>query len=443
MKLLKSNSVRKVLSNTSWLTIEKLIIMVVSLAVSVYLARELGPSNWGKLNYLLALVGLIGPFTSLGLNAIITRELVNDPSAIDKIMITSLVLRLAAGLLGIALCLVLAILFVGGHTKEFILILMLLLSSVFDSGKVVEFWFQARMENKYVSVMRICLRLLFAAAKILTVGLGGEFWMLVLVFAVEFAALGLGYIGLYYLRGGLLRLHMFDLKYGIALVRQSFWLVLSSIASVIYLKIDQVMLASMQNDAAVGIYAVAVRLSEVWFFFPTAFAAAVFPVLLNTRSGTQTQYQQQLQIVCDILFYGAIALTLCIVMVAPFFVNLLFGSAYNDSAAVLRIHVLGLSLVFMRALVSKWLIAESLLRFSLWAEGIGALTNVGLNLVLIPIYGYWGAAWATVISYVFSCYLCFWAFGETRPIAMIMTRSILLPINWHKSYRRRAPAPAY
>ena len=250
--------------------------------------------------------------------------------------------------------------------------------------------------------------------------------------------LGIGYIGLYYSRGGTLKFNLFDLGYGLRLVRQSFWLMLSTIASVIYLKIDQVMLASMKSDAAVGIYAVAVRLSEVWFFFPTAFAVAVFPVLLKTRKSVQNRYQQQLQIVCDVLLYSAIALTFCIVIVAPYFVNFLFGEAYSDSASVLSIHVLGLAFVFMRALVSKWLIAESLMRFSLWSEGLGAIINVALNIALIPTYSYWGAAWATVISYLFSCYLSFWLFKETRPIAKVMTRSIFLPFNWHKPYRRFA-----
>lgn len=427
---------RKVFTNTSWLASEKLIIMAISLIVSVYLARELGPSSWGKLNYLLALVSLMGPVASLGLNAIITRELVNEPDAIDKIMVTALVFRLVAGLVGAVLCVALAVLLVGGQTKEFALLLMLLLSSLFNSGKVVEYWFQARMENKYVSVLRVGVRLFFASAKVLTVALGAEFWLLVLVFSLEFAVLGLAYIGLYYGRGGVLKFGLFDFSYGLKLIKQSFWLILSSVASVIYLKIDQVMLASMKSDVAVGIYAVAVRLSEVWFFFPVAFTAAVFPVLLASRTAKPRRYQQQLQITCDLLLYGALALTLCVIAVAPFFVTLLFGDAYADSASVLHIHVLGLSFVFMRALVSKWLIAESLLRFSLWSEGLGAVSNVALNLLLIPVYGYWGAAWATVIAYSLSCYFCFWVFAETRPIAKVMTRSILLPINWRKPYRR-------
>lgn len=436
LSLSKSSIVRKVLSNTSWLTIEKIIIMGISLAVSVFLARALGPASWGKLNYLLALVTLLGPFTSLGLNAIVTRELVNRPDEVDKIMTTVIGLRLIGGVVGVVLCVLAVLMFMGQDAKELLLILMLLLSSLFNSGKVAEFWFQARMENKYVSIFRVSLRLVFAIAKVLTVLLGGAFWVLVLVFAIEFAVLGLGYIVLYLSRGGALAIKALDFSYGFGLVRQSFWLILSTMASVVYLKVDQIMLAKMQGDVAVGIYAVAVRLSEVWFFFPVAFAAALFPVLLKARANESARYQQQLQISCDLLLYSALVLTALVIVVGPFFVTKVFGADYTNSASVLSIHILGSSFVFMRALVSKWLIAESLLRFSLWSDGLGAITNVALNLILIPEYGYWGAAWATVLSYFVSCYLCFWVFAETRPIALIMTRSVLLPINWHKSFRR-------
>jgi len=432
----KSNIVRRVLSNTSWLTVEKIIIMGISLAVSVFLARSLGPAAWGELNYLLALVTLLGPFTSLGLNAIVTRELVNKPQQADKIMATVIALRFIGGVVGVVLCILAVIIFIGGGSNDLLLILMLLLSSLFNSGKVAEFWFQARMENKYVSIFRVSVRLAFALAKVLAVLLTSEFWVLVAVFAAEIAFLGLGYFALYLSRGGVLNIKSLDFSYGLGLVRQSYWLILSTMASVIYLKVDQIMLEKMKGDVSVGIYAVAVRLSEVWFFFPVAFAAAIFPVLLKVRSSDGARYRQQLQISCDLLFYSALALTVLVVVAAPWFVTTVFGVEYKNSASVLSIHILGASLVFMRALVSKWLIAESLLRFSLWSDGLGAISNVLLNLILIPQYGYWGAAWATVISYVISCYLCFWVFAETRPIALVMTRSMLLPINWHKAFRR-------
>ena len=82
----------------------------------------------------------------------------------------------------------------------------------------------------------------------------------------------------------------------------------------------------------------------------------------------------------------------------------------------------------MRALVSKWMLAEQLLVFSLVSHGLGAVVNVALNWVMIPWWGGMGAAIATVISYTIAAYGAFFIPPAARGMALIMTRSILLPI---------------
>jgi len=435
MWALRSPTVGRIFSNTSWLAGEKIVTMGVSLALSIFLARALGTEAWGRLNYLLAVVALIGPFTSLGLNSIVTREIVNQPTQVDKIVVTALVYRVLGSIAGATVCAFVYYSFIGEEAEEIALILALLVSSIFSASQVTEFWFQAQMLNKYVSSLRVTLFLFFALLKTLLVFNDASFEALIMAFCAELVITGCGYLFLYSAKNQSLRLSCLDWRYGWGLLRQSMWLVLSGLAAVLYLKIDQIMLSKLVSNEAVGIYSVAVKLSEVWFFFPAAFAAAIFPVLLRSKAQSESRYMRQLQVSCDALLYSSLLVAVMVIWLAPILVPLLFGSDYHASAAVLTIHIWGGTFVFMRALVSKWLISESLLQFSLWSHGVGALVNLVLNIILIPDYGYWGAAWATVIAYFFSGYLCFWVFPQTRMVARIMTRSILLPVNWHKSYR--------
>ena len=117
----------------------------------------------------------------------------------------------------------------------------------------------------------------------------------------------------------------------------------------------------------------------------------------------------------------------------------LFGAEYREAAPILALHIWAGLFVFMRALVSRWLIAEDLIRLSLWSHGAGALTNVLLNLWWIPIYGATGAAWATVISYGVAGWLAFYLPVETRGLARQMAAAMLLPLNWRRlrDYRKR------
>jgi PST family polysaccharide transporter len=92
--------------------------------------------------------------------------------------------------------------------------------------------------------------------------------------------------------------------------------------------------------------------------------------------------------------------------------------------------------------LSRWLLAEDLLRFSLVTHLSGAVMNVALNLLLIPGYGAVGAAVATVISYACAGWLALFFSARTRPMGLMMARALLLPLRWRDlaGYSRRLQA---
>jgi O-antigen/teichoic acid export membrane protein len=281
--------------------------------------------------------------------------------------------------------------------------------------------------------------IVFAVLKIVVALSSNNLILLVSIFAIEQATLGLGFLSLYIRESTGIKIHLFDWYYGLSIIKQSFWLILSGIAAVIYLKIDQVMLGQMVGREEVGIYSVAVRLSEVWYFFATAVVVSVFPSLLKQRSDNLSLYNKRLQQVSDFLFVSALLSAICVSFLSPVLIPVVFGEAYKGSAALLSIHIWAGLFVFMRALVSKWLIAEHLLQFSLLSHGMGALVNVVGNYLLIPSLGGLGAAYATVLSYAMASYVTFWLHPSTLPIAKIMTRSLLLPLTLGKRYWGHLP----
>jgi len=212
-----------------------------------------------------------------------------------------------------------------------------------------------------------------------------------------------------------------------ALLHQSRWLCLSGIAAILYLKVDQIMLGVMLDDRAVGIYAAAARLSEVWYFVPAAIVTALFPHLIDKRATDTERYGLDVQKLNDLLFSLALLVALVVSVSAGWLLPAMFGTAYAESVPVLMVHIWAAILVFMRALLSKWLIAEELLRLSLLTQVCGAVANVGLNYYLIPLYGPLGAAYATVISYTVAGYGVLFFHRDLWPMAMVVTRSICLP----------------
>ena len=385
----------------------------------------MGPNKFGHLSYLLALVAISGPFMALGLNSIVTREIVARPSEANKIVGSGLVLRFTAGLITAILGISLASFFLDEGSLK--LLMILIISSTFNASLVVDFWLQAKMANRQGAKVRLVILVLFSLAKLTAIKLNADLSIFIYIASAEFIVSASLYAACYhFLSSGLksLRITIQEIK---QLLLSGRWLLFSGIAAVIYLKVDQIMLGVMLDDAAVGVYSVAARVSEVWYFVPAAIVTSVFPQLILKRSINPLSYAVDLQKLNDLLFLIALAVVCVIIMSGEWLILLLFGQEYREAGPVLLVHIWAGIFVFMRCLLSKWLIAENLLKLSLLSQLLGATVNVGLNIKFIPLYGPIGAAYATLLSCAVAGYGVLFFHRDLRPMMLVVTKSIMLP----------------
>jgi O-antigen/teichoic acid export membrane protein len=160
-----------------------------------------------------------------------------------------------------------------------------------------------------------------------------------------------------------------------------------------------------------------------------ALMGALFPVLWSRRSDAAA-YSRSLQGSLDALVAMSLTLAVLVQFIGGPLVELLFGARFAASAPVLQIHIWAGVFIFMRALLSRWLLAEDLLRFSLVTHVTGAVMNVVLNLLLIPRYGAVGAAIATVIAYACAGWLALFLSPRTRPMGWMMAKALVLPFRF-------------
>jgi len=422
------------LQSAAWLLVEKVAYLLISLAVTVALARYLQPSQFGNLNYLLALVALFTPLMTVGLNSIVSREVLLRPDDVDQILGSSLFLRFCAAVLVIVTVVTASSYYLTGANKVFFAVLMM--ASIASSAQVVDFWLQAKLANRYSVILRLTMLVCFSWLRLIAIYYAADFAIFVYLIAIELVITGLFYLVIYQrLSGGLLalRANRSEIK---RLWKDSRWLLMSGIAAIVYLKVDQVMLGLMLDKYSVGIYAAAARVSEVWYFIPAAIVTSFFPKLVTSKQIDTKLYRVEIQRLNDILFTLAVAIALVISIIGDELVVWLFGSAYSDSAEIVLVHIWGAVFVFMRELFSKWLLAESFFKLSLLTQGLGAFANVALNYFLIPIYGPLGAAYATVISYSVAGYLVLLIHPKLWLMSRITSMSFLLPFRALRYGRR-------
>ncbi|HBZ1417266.1 TPA: flippase [Klebsiella pneumoniae] len=414
--------------NSLWLLSERVITILFTFTVGIFLARYLGPNDFGVYNYLISIITLLSPLTALGLNAVVVRDLVDaqreDHDDTNVILGTSCVLRFFGGLFACASLLFVDIYFNISQNNTLWLVL-LASANIFSCFQVVDFWLQSKVNSKYSAILRLSIFITSSLVKLISIiffSCGLKTILIIQTF--EVLASGVLYVPLYkYLKGKIFN-WSYNKNKAKTLMSKSWWLILSGVAEVLYLKIDQIMLGMINGYSTVATYAVAARLSEAWYFFPTIITASFFPLLILAKKESEEKYKQTLLDLSRKLFFCALIISIFITIIAHTAINILYGEAYAESATILIIHIWASLFVFMRAVLSKWLVIENMLPFSLVTHISGAIVNIILNLILIPKMGGIGSAIATVISYSISSYFSLFIFKRTRVMGWIMTKAI-------------------
>lgn len=419
-------SLQRILTNSGWWLADRGLALAATLATHVVLVRCLGAAGFGELSYLLAIVGLLLPLAQAGVAGLVVRALLERPDDEGAILRAALWLRGMGCLLAVAVGVAYWALFDPAAGDRWVL-LVLFAAQCATMFQALEFWFQARMLPGRLVGWRTAGVLVAAALKIGVALGGGDAGAIALVFAVEYLLVGAAHLVAYRRAAGRWVRPAFERGWLAWFARRSPWLLLSGLAEVVYLRIDVVMLERLQGVEAAGTYAVAARLSEVWYAVPVLLAAAMFPVLW-ARRGDPAAWDRGLQAGLDALCALALLLAVAMQWLAGPLVRALFGAEYAAAAPVLALHIWAGVFIFMRALLSRWLVAEDLLKFSLVTHLAGAVINVLGNLLLIPRHGPLGAAIATVVSYAVASWLALFVSSATRPMAWKMGRALLLPL---------------
>lgn len=420
------HGLRRVLSNIAWLFGDRILRMAVGLVVGVWLARYLGPADFGLLSFALAFVALFGSLATLGLQDVVIREIVRAPSTARVTLGTAFALQLVGGVLA---CVSAIGLIAWLNTDDVVvraLVSILAITSLFKAAEAVRYWFASQVLSKFVVWGESAV---FLAASIARVGLivGGA---VVIAFAwlalAEAVVACLALLLLYVLRDGSPSTWRFDVRVARRMLQDSWPLILSGFAISLYMRIDQVMLGYLVGDEAVGVYSAAVRLSEVWYFIPVAIVGSIYPNIIVAKECGGSFYERRLQQLYDLIVFLAYGVAVPLSFASGWLVVTLYGSAYAEAGGVLAIHVWAGIFVGLGAASGKWLLTEDLPKQVLYRSLIGAGLNIALNSFLIPPFGAKGAAVATIISYfasVFSTVL----FPKSRRCAVMMSKALLMP----------------
>ena len=425
---------KKYFFNTGWLMADKVLRLVVGLFVGVYVARYLGPEKFGVLNFAMSFVALFGAFAKLGLDGIVVRNAVQDPDSRDELLGTAFGLRVIGGLVLLAVVFG-AIQLTESDPLTQLIVMIIAAGHVLQAFQVIEFYFQSQVLARLVSIAGIAGLLVSSAIKLALIWSGAALIWFAWVFVIEHGLKGLVLASLYIKQRIPLWRWRFRLSQAKLLLRDSWPLILSGLVVMVYMRIDQVMIKMMLDSKAVGNYAAAVRLSEAWYFVPMTITQSLFPAILSAKKHSEKLYYDRLQRLYDLMVWLAIAVALPTTFLSGWVVNLLYGQEYNQAGGVLALHVWAGVFVFLGVASGKWLLSENMQIFAFFRTGLGAVSNVVLNIILIPVWGIYGAAIATLFSQMIASYVGYAFLKKTFRNFKMQTLAFFWPLRQYKLIR--------
>ena len=376
---------------------EQVLRILAGLFVGIYVARYLGPDQFGVYSFAAAFVALFGAIAKLGLDGIVVRDLVNQPDKRDIYLGTAFWLKLIGALVTL-LTLAIAVQFTSNDATTNLYIFIIASGLIFQSFEVVDFYFQSKVLSKYVSTARLIQLALSSVLKLYFIFIQADLFWFVLVSLIDQISLAFSLAFAYWRQKIGSFFGRFSVGIAKAMLRNSWPLILSGITVMLYMRIDQIMIKEMLGEREVGLYSAAVRLSEAWYFVPAIITTSLFPAIVSAKKTSEKLYHARLQRLYTTLVWMAIAVVVPMTFLSDWLITLLYGEAYKDAAQVLIIHIWGGVFVSIGVASGSWFISENLQRHAFYRTSLGAIINVILNLILIPIFGLIGAAIATVIA---------------------------------------------
>ncbi|MEM9425129.1 MAG: flippase [Pseudomonadota bacterium] len=392
------DTARTKIANAGWMLGERGVGVLIAFFVMTLVARALGPEGFGAYAYIFSVTMLLSPIAHFGMSEILVREGVARPT--DRPTLFGSAMALTSFCAFISVLAGIAIVAVFGGPPGVTPWLMLLACSqlMIIPIETTWAWFKADERMGPVVVPRILVALGIAMTAIYLVQQGFGLTAFVALRAVEQAAIAVSALLVFgWSTGALHRLKVSrrEIRH---LVSAGLPLMISMMATILYMRIDQVMLGQMAPAGELGRYGLAVRVSEVALVVPMALGTSFFASIIRAEArGTLPEQGQRLY---DAMTLATLLAGVTIAVAAIFLFEPIFGAAFADGLWPTLVLTLGLPFYSWGIAREKVLLA----RRQYWLTPVialcGAALNIGLNLALIPHFGGIGAAWATVATFI-------------------------------------------
>lgn len=404
----------KFLNNTGWIIVGKLAQMVISLFITMITARYLGPSNYGAIAYVSSFVAFFTAIANLGLNNVSVKYIIDKPEKEGEVIGSILAMQLISSIIcSVAICIL--VYFLNQEDVMLIYISFIqVISLIFQSFYIFNYWYQSKLKSKVSTIITFVSYLVMTVYRIIILILQKDItWF---AFAITLDVLVVSIL-LYvsYRRSGGQKLS-FSLKLSKELLSVSKHFILSGLMISIYGQMDKVMIGQMLSTTELGYYSTALAICNMWVFILAAIIDSARPLIMTYRKNNKVQYEEGLIKLYSAIIWITIFVSIGISIFAEWIVLILYGVAFLPAVATLRILTWYNAFSYLGVAMSIWLISENMQKYEKVKSGVGAISNLTLNVLFIPTLGITGAAFASLMTQIITNFIMPMFIRDLRPI---------------------------
>lgn len=424
-RVFKNQEVMRHVKNSAWMLAEYALKVISAIFVSIYLARYLGPEQFGVLSYALALVTIFMAISRLGMESILVRDLARHPGQRQAYMSTAFRLMLVAAVISmLVLGSLVYLLETDSQTQIYICIISTGL--LFQALLVVDYNFQSQVKAKSSSIAKALALGVSSLSKLIFIWYGAELVHIAILYAVDHLVIGLMLLFMHLRKRQVLFIKGFDRHLIQPLLSSAWPMILSALAATLYMRIDQIMIKNMLNSQELGLYAAAIKIYEGWIIIPYVISISLLPAIVKIKSQSIEKYEKKMSMLFSLLFWASVFVALIATFWGEWLIILTFGPSFSESSLALGVVMWAAAFAALGAVSARYLTVEGMERKIAVRTFLGLLMNIVFNLVLIPLYGIEGAAFATLLTLFFANYVINFFDKSLQQLVNICNQSITL-----------------
>ncbi len=390
----------KVVKNATWIIACKIIQSVLGLIISMISSRYFGPSGYGLINYAISVVAFVVPIMQLGLNSILVQEIVGGKEREGAILGTSLTMSFITSFFTIGGVILFVSVANAGERDTLIVCALYSIVLITQSLELIQYWFQAKLKSKYTSIVMLIAYVAIAVYRIvLLVSKKSIYWYAV-SYAMEYCIISIALLIIYKKCEG--DAFHFSWRIARALFKKSKYYILSGLMITVFAQTGRIMLKIMIDDAATGYYSAAVTCVGLTNFVFTAIIDSARPSVFEGQKISYERFETNITRLYSIVIYLSLLQSVFLTILAKPIIYVLFGKQYMPAVPALQIMSWYSTFSYLGSVHAIWILAEGKQK-TLWVINLsGALFNIVLNALLIPIWGVNGAAVTALATQFFT-----------------------------------------